>query len=626
MLGEGKISYIEAAQRVFRRREAFAAGQPCSVVVLGFGSTFIYHEGTLCYRSGNSLRILNVHDSAQAERVIHLPTLLYDEIGEHARDQRGTVTLLCYGGGILVCLYVINRPVKEAYLIAIRVKTSFYGPAKCLIAYCLKNMERVFARTNCEYLCCGTHTQSSRYGWTISCFSLTTGEPIKTDIHLPNFAGSKVGTTVCFEIHRAYFYAVTTESCFDAEVRDWISYYHCYRIPLNDSTSQKSLEQNRIRRRDQIEGPINNLWNDLRLHVDECSGDLVIVETRREWQGGASSSQRTSYMQPMDIANGEVWVSSQVSPGSPFDTPPVEAQPVNHIHAVPNNSYTTLNWRPITKERQMFYRPPRYHHASNDAVDSVPHFNLSRTKLQYYEPSSSTFLNLVCDVREDRGHDECRPQPRLRLQVGSRKLGPPQRDLDGLLVQPEIDERTGSEREGSEELWIGQGPWLWPPPDRGSSPTPTSRLMAKVEQIMNYHSLCRRAAADDDIKMDDIVAAADERSVVYSTGPATSATQAIILINFDPAIRFPGLHNSSSSSSSSSSPAPLQTLSSFSPPRTTPPLLVYNPNEQNRIRIRTRISQVESESQEHGPPDDSTRWISTERASYLDIGMGVSLS
>ncbi|RAL64128.1 hypothetical protein DID88_003316 [Monilinia fructigena] len=47
------------------------------------------------------------------------------------------------------------------------------------------------------------------------------------------------------------------------------------------------------------EGPIDDRWTNLRLDKDECTGELRIIESRKEWYHGASRSQRTHYTTPV---------------------------------------------------------------------------------------------------------------------------------------------------------------------------------------------------------------------------------------------------------------------------------------------------------------------------------------
>jgi hypothetical protein len=53
--------------------------------------------------------------------------------------------------------------------------------------------------------------------------------------------------------------------------------------------------ENSMWRRQHQEGPIDDKWTSLCLDEDEITGDLRIVEIRKEWYLGSSSSQLTSY-------------------------------------------------------------------------------------------------------------------------------------------------------------------------------------------------------------------------------------------------------------------------------------------------------------------------------------------
>jgi len=50
-----------------------------SAIVLGYGFSFFYQEGLLCYARGTTIRILNVHQAAQTEFVIDVKALVREE-------------------------------------------------------------------------------------------------------------------------------------------------------------------------------------------------------------------------------------------------------------------------------------------------------------------------------------------------------------------------------------------------------------------------------------------------------------------------------------------------------------------------------------------------------------------
>ncbi|KAI9792700.1 MAG: hypothetical protein M1816_001799 [Peltula sp. TS41687] len=576
---------MNAADRVFNRREALAKANPFSVLVVGFGASFVYRQGILCYRSDDTFRILNVHDSGQLEKVIHLPTLINDEIAGHATHSPGAIKILNYSEDVLLCFYAVRRAIKEAYVLAIRIYAGRHGRARCLITHQTQDTERIIARNNRSFLCCGVYTcfgVDGRRGWTITCLSLSTEAKKKIDLH--NLAGSEVGVTVCFDVHQDYFYAVSTQSPFDAQAHNWVSYYHCYRFSLDDP-QQERLEQARIWRRNHADGPINNSWTTLRLHEDESSGSLVIVEIRREWLDGASTSQRTYYSQPMDLTDWHCRNPAEVQEPAPS----MENQPKGTTVNLPDEHYPVA-----TRLRWWDYRPPRHTHPGVDHLDHIPRFSLSSTKLQHFDPCSVTFLNLIHSLEEPQPNNANGRQPhaRLRLQIGGRELRPPRKGTDDLLLRPETDERTGLEKEGSEEPWEPRSCLMWPPPEL---PSVAHAKRKRVDQILN--SFC---SPQD--QPGEIVAAADERSVVYSCGPSTSASQALVLINFDPAIRFPGLER----------------FSNRSPPPPPLPNVGSGGEGNDGPRITSGAEVMEGKTS-----NSSSRWIWDERARYLKIGMGM---
>ena len=655
LVRRGEISYWEAAQRVFRRREAFAMARPFSVQILNFGSTFVYRQGVLCYRSGSSLRILNIHNSAQLEQVINLPALISDEVEGDLQGCQGALKLLSYNDGVLICLYLAGKPVEVAYILAVRIFTSSHPSARYLFAHPLGSYRGIFARSNDSFICYGIcdGLESGVPLWSIICFRLDTDPVNASKVVLRGVAGTDVGVTVCFEIHQGYFYAASTQPSPSLIFHNWDSYYHCCRIPLDDPR-QHRLEHRHIWRRNHIDGPINDLWSNLRLHVDESTGALTIIEIRREWQFGASISKRTYFIQPINFADGCLSFAARGDasrrPISSSDTKnPQVCELCAATSPVGYASYISMGIR--QSSRIPDYRPPRHIHASDDTLSSIHRWELFQVKLQYYDPSSSAFLDLICDQQEGADSGETR---RIRILVGSRKLAPPSVNAQGLLTQPELDEGTGRIKPGSEESWIRSGSWLWPPRGSVSSPAATNSdslaatsspnlgELGKLHQILNYVPanvgyLGKRSGNES---IDDLVpeAVADERSVVYSSGPAASGRQAIILINFDPAIRLESPQPFSSGENIGEAAKDTGRASG----RDSSKQAGKRPTEIGSYDIRT--SKDDGNDQDIGTSKDDNgngavkdtrdigkegmntkRWFWTEKAQYLSINMSMRL-
>ncbi|KAI9706632.1 MAG: hypothetical protein M1836_003641 [Candelina mexicana] len=536
---KGVITYHRALQRVYSRREAFSTATPFSASVLAYGATFAYKQGVLCYLHDDNIRILHVHESARKEHIINIQSLLAQASQADVELQYGTVLLLNYSDNILIVLCESQFSDEEDWLLAINVKADTPLSKRVLVTQSLQTSARIFARHDKAYLYYGTHSGIGSHGhheWIITGVPLN-GLPdlCSETVQLENFVGSDIGLTVFFKIHDGFFYALSNQTSFEVEEIDWTSYYNCIRFPV-DRPSPIFLQRQQIWRRNHVEGPINDSWADLGLYIDETTGKLMIIEARREWPGGGSTSQRTYYTEPVNFPD-------LPSPDKlALDTPTALAS--SSINSLTDSEF--LFGLPmndplvgtITNENKPHYEPPhlrldKYTHPDDDELSSTtPSFILAKTKVRAYNPSSTAFLDLVDDPLPPSLATKFRLRQRLRLRIGSRKRASPDyedADSDGhrLLKHPKINPGTNEPIEGSEERFINRGLHMWPsdnaPPELFDILNPIPCASSEVTGI------------------------ADERSLIYMTGTSSSPQRrAIVLINFDPAIRFPGLRKLSS--------------------------------------------------------------------------------
>ncbi|KAG4426957.1 hypothetical protein IFR05_017560, partial [Cadophora sp. M221] len=133
--------------------------------------------------------------------------------------------------------------------------------------------------------------------WVIHGYEYKTRKWYDHKVHLPDMVGSEIGSTICFELYKDSFYALSNQTSFEVEEIDWTSFYHCIRFPLNSPCKAllEKTENKSMWRRQHQEGPIDDRWTSLRLDEDETTGDLRIIEARKEWYLGSSKSQRTYY-------------------------------------------------------------------------------------------------------------------------------------------------------------------------------------------------------------------------------------------------------------------------------------------------------------------------------------------
>ncbi|KAL1952779.1 hypothetical protein VTO42DRAFT_4256 [Malbranchea cinnamomea] len=574
------------------------------------------------------MRVLEVHAARREEMVIHLKPLFCREMA--SMSQPGSVdprfTLLSLSDGIVVCLCEVGAPAGPSWLMALDVRPDLPpGARRIRHLRPLRSTRKLFVRHTARYLCVGTHSGMGRdchREWVVHTVDLEANRDLtERPVQLRNFAGSDIGSTVCFEIKDGYLYAISNQTGFRDEEIDWTSYYVCLRFPL---TEPRKVEWQRIWRRQHREGPISDTWTDLSLQTDASTGDPIIVESRREWRNGTSENFRTCYSQPLSwrdasyppsaLGNTATAASSADSETtSPLESSGVVPSPGSSSHhhaglpayvplqAYPDDPLAALldsscrpNYEPPRKRLRRHFHPE---YSDTDPLATRRDFIHSRTKYTTYNLSASAFLDLVNDPPAQSTFFST-PPDRLRLRIGSRKRKSPidaggEEVEKGLLYPPEHFDDDGRPIDMSEERFESRGIRLWPP---NNAPAELLSL------------LCPSGHAG---KVD---AASDERCVVYSTQPSRggkAGRRPIILISFDPQIRLSTLQKLDVTLASAEQPmiAPQSMLSERRPstgdrplsPRTT---AVTAYRDQARIRSQ------------------SSPWLSIERAMYLDINRG----
>ena len=554
------ISYTTAVDRTFNRREAFALARPYSALVVGRGTSFLYRDGVLCYLSRKMIRILDVHDAAGEENVIDL-----DAMGRWWWPQVNPlshVELLHYRAGFLSFLYhseTPSRPVRrERWLVVIDVRS--HDPVVRLTV--IMERPRIWVRNNDRYLYIGSHDGHDADGhrqWIVQGFDLHKCKALPL-LPLPGFWGSDLRETIVFEIFDGCLHAVSNRSSFEMEEIDWTSFYWCMRFPVDEPFPER-LQRKRIWRRQHVEGPINDSWTDLGLHRDERTGELLIVEARKEWKDGVGAQKRTFYIEPLDFSgcstgDETTWETRSQSMSSPdHSTSPDPWDSLDHLPARPRSPTpprTPFPDEPITKLIQKgdnpLYAPPRprlHRQSYPECSGSEPasdEFPISRTRYRTFLPASSAFLDVVLDEYPLRApgspHPPRRAQQQIRLRIGSRVRASPlvpdpldpekrllrPRKLDYADGQPLPNEADGQPLPESEDRFVDRGIRLWPP---ANAPT-------ELVELLNPGCAW----------VGDVSVVEDERSLAYRVAPSTSvagAEQNIVLVNFDRGVRHPWL-------------------------------------------------------------------------------------
>ncbi|KAE8452747.1 hypothetical protein EG329_013019 [Mollisiaceae sp. DMI_Dod_QoI] len=556
-------------RRALKRQHALATATPFIVATIGFCDDYLYCKGVLCYTLDDRIRVLNLHHSGHSELVISIPLLLAHALSDIGENSKGIFQLLYYSDYILSCIYRSSGPDPAAWLIAFNLRTR-----QVLVVHELDSTDKIFVRHNKQYLYYGTHSELGTDGykkWVIYGYDFKTRKWFGQKVHLPDMVGSEIGSTICFELYDGYFYGLSNQTSFEVEEIDWTSFYHCIRFPLSSPCKEllEKTENKSMWRRQHQEGPIDDRWTNLRLVEDESTGELKIVEARKEWYLGSSKSQRTYYTTDLIFPKLSTDEETENSPNFSSSDPGLPtlpmpswlpestlaeeaimsseslASPINTSSsssaAESSNSSSSVesgvSGRPAFPDAQLGKlvhkddhpnyiaapnRRPENTHPGNDG-SAQPTFTLAKCRIRSYHPSCSTFLDLVDDPHPDDW--ECKQ--RLRLRAGTRKLGPVLRNSNGFLRQPPADLSTALH-----EMYRVPPITYWPDAQDMNDP---DEQLDMVYRVMNPPSHLGNVEGDS-----------DERSIVYVTG-GYNQPKALIFISFDPSIRLVGLKGWTSS-------------------------------------------------------------------------------
>ena len=314
--------------------------------MLGYGKSFLYKEGFLCYVHKDTIRILDVLYGAVEERVIDLRMLFqqgvkgWDAITavsdfatawfevEIIQCEAGILSVLIAGEETSCLMTFDYRPeVPVTAMFEERVRLVLRGAWPGAMMGGPRPGIKVRHTENFLYYI-SNHRQGGRDTWAINMrpFDAETDGafPEMRDLFLTG-----PGESIAVKIHDGWIYVLSNQSTIAhidesdgttlIEENDWTSYYQCYRFrtdhfdvasrnPFN--SSPPTLEMVRIwRRHPMATSNDNTLWADLVLHEDECTGDLIIVEARQAPDCENSSCGPISYeFQPLSFEHPGTYI------------------------------------------------------------------------------------------------------------------------------------------------------------------------------------------------------------------------------------------------------------------------------------------------------------------------------
>ena len=512
---DNKFTYSEALKSIYDRRTAFSNANPFSARVIGQGAAFTYRQGILCVLDGNIIRVSDAHTSS-ASHEIDLSPIINSIAGSSSSPSEPKVSLLYYSDNALAVHYERKGRPNDGRIFVINTKANIPEHEKRVLRELqLESSYKLFVRHTSSYLYYGTYTGMGSHGhheWEIRGVSLRENRPLPPKLEalqLEEFFGTDVGSTIAFEIYGDYFYAVSNQTSFDVEELDWTSFYHCIRFPLEQPVKNKMEIDTRVYRRQHAEGPIHDSWTDLTLQADESTNEVMIVESRREWQNASSRQYRTFYISKFLPEKDE----DSITPSD--DGPPLLPA---------NDAYTDL----LESSNRPNYAPPRrrctweFHpeFPPNSDITSRS-FILARTKFRAYNLPCSSFLDLVED---EKCCNDYTTGPCLRIRIGSRRVAPAE------WVSPDSPPSNRSRATSppiieNDAVYRHSKLRMWPPP-------PSKCACAKkLHRILNPEP--GRGGSRT------VTGVVDERSLVYMVKAARTYATAeenakgvIVLVNF----------------------------------------------------------------------------------------------
>ncbi|KFZ25014.1 hypothetical protein V502_00506 [Pseudogymnoascus sp. VKM F-4520 (FW-2644)] len=429
-------------------------------------------------------------------------------------------------------------------------------------------------------------------------------------------------------------------------------------------------------RRQHIEGAMDDRWTSLALATDKTTGQVTIVESRKEWLENRSFGRRTVYKTKVVFpSRPEIGGSGSCQDSAASSSMPYTSQNAVQLFgtAGPNATFQASSLDSLSsanvstssceeQRRQALAAATQDRLALTTTPSNAPHFSpsqrrlpkdlhsesmqssqnsfvISKTPARYYNLSASVFMDFINDIPS--GYPTTRQC--LRIRACSRRRKYP--DQNGTLAPQKRDADTDEPIEGLDEEYEDGPLETWPLAlsagghggDAAAQDQDLHMLMNPPNFLGNVHGIF------------------DETSLVYSTGQ-DGQPKAIVLVNFDPGVHLQGLKKwdhgkTNASGTENAAHATSRTLEATSfrsqatsaaspkhPGSTSPPAIGEDdrdPLPPARKRAKTIFKQAASQSTcalptltyDPEPPTSAAvaakeGWLGREPALYLSIRQG----
>lgn len=493
--------------------------------MLGYGSSYLYQDGVLCYLRDNTIRVLHVHEAGSTEIVIDLIRLIITDLIDwsqtpHSRKEtelRLAVEFLDYRHGILSIL-MADEITSGVITIDIRKEDEVTGSVPTRLRKFIRgawpgNVLRgpydrpgIKARTTSKLLYYISNHETDRLDhpeWALRVHSFNPDETSKMP-EMRDLFRTWPGQSIVFKIHDDHLYILSNQSKVASfpdpgqaltNDEEEESFYQCYRILIDkldirckggddgyyNPTPYYLIPVRIWRPGDHAIPTSNTLWSDLDLHLDERTGELIIIEDRQQSETATSAASTASTMGQYDF-------HTLIFPD--FDELD-EATPPKMISGIADGEVA-----------QRFHTVGRKDILPAMSSHRHSEFNASTTRYRSYNLGASAFLNVTSDEQKASGPDATPVQRHITLRIGSRTQTSATDDDTYPLYKSSDIQKTGDRSNQNGEHFKDTDVHIWPP--KTAPPALLELLNPFKDQECNLR------------------ASSDERSVMYMMGPKAS--------------------------------------------------------------------------------------------------------
>ncbi|KAF5696192.1 hypothetical protein FGLOB1_13718 [Fusarium globosum] len=395
-------NFPRAFRKLAKRRMAVRAAEPWMVAIVAMADCFIYTNGHLCYTvNSKHLRVLNtLEKKPTSELTVDVTLLLMAAVRDYDPRKSHTFEPLYYAQGVLSCLatQISQDSTTCSWLLIFELRES----PRWVVVQRSDSRYPFFVRNDKDYLIWGSKSHvglDGSYRWSLRCLNLQTRKWEEVQMILWDFDEENIGSDICFEIIDGQFYCVANTLKTEAEHGVRNNFYQVVRFPVDNASHgncEKPLMRN-LWRRHESEGAVDERWTSLQLSKDEKTGELFIVETRKEWFPGNAGSQRTCYKkmlrfgQQKEDLHAEPELSTSLGPiTESLD----EEEWSSEVHAEERSSENT--------------------HIGDGPTD-LKAYNLHDCFVRSYNPACDTFIDLISEAYNSGSTLQLRVQPKNQV-------------------------------------------------------------------------------------------------------------------------------------------------------------------------------------------------------------------